>query len=131
MTTTEPAAPADLARRFAAAVDAQDWVGLADLLSPTFSATYVHTGETFSREAFVALNRDYPGAWDFVVQDVVASSTQAVLRARVSPKSGVGDVSHVASFLRVVDGAVEELVEVWSEVVSTQPPPHRSVRPSA
>jgi hypothetical protein len=126
MTTTASEAPVDLARRFAAAIDDRDWAALADLLSPTFSAVYVHTGERFTAEAFVTLNREYPGAFRFQVEDIVASSTQAVLRARVSPVLGDGDVFYVASFLRVVDGLVEELVEVWSDVVGAQPPPHRS-----
>ncbi|MEW1960734.1 nuclear transport factor 2 family protein [Kineococcus sp. NPDC059986] len=115
-----------VARRFAAAVDAQDWHALSELLSPTFSARYVHTGETFTRESFVAANRDYPGAQRFVLEDVVASVDQAVLRARVSPVSGTGDTYYVASFATVRDGLVEDLVEVWTDVVATEPPPHRA-----
>lgn len=115
-----------VARSFAAAIDTQDWDALAELLSPTFTASYVHTGETFTRESFVAANRDYPGAQRFLLEDIVVSHTQAVLRARVRPASGTGDTYYVASFATVQDGQIERLVEVWTDVVATMPPPHRT-----
>jgi predicted ester cyclase len=127
---TDPRRVEHVARCFAAAVDAQDWQGLADLLSPTFSARYVHTGETFTRESFVAANRDYPGAQRFLLEDVVVSEGRAVLRARVTDASGTGDTYYVASFATVRDDKIEQLVEVWTDVVTTQPPPHRAAAPT-
>ncbi|WP_328291372.1 nuclear transport factor 2 family protein [Kineococcus sp. NBC_00420] len=120
-----------VARCFVAAIDTQDWHALAGLLSPTFSASYVHTGETFTRESFVAANRDYPGAQRFLLEEVVVSQTQAVLRARVSPASGTGDTYYVASFATLQDGQIERSVEVWTDVIATMPPPHRTAVPLA
>lgn len=113
-------------RCFAAALDAQDWHALTELLSPTFSGSYVHTGETFTRESFVTANRDYPGAQRFLLEDVVVSPPRAVLRARVRPVSGDGDTYGVASFATVRDGRIEALVEVWTDVITAVPPPHRT-----
>ncbi|GAB3451304.1 nuclear transport factor 2 family protein [Kineococcus endophyticus] len=120
----EEGAAGRVARSFADAVDDRDWASLASLLAPGSTATLVHTGETFTGEQFVAFNRDYPGGWRFTVTDLVASGDRAVLRARVTPASGGDGVFHVASFLRVADGLVTELVEVWGEELPA-PPAHR------
>src|SRR6478736_863222 len=58
---------------FAGLIDARDWDGLAELLSPDFTALFVHTGETFDRYGFVTLNRDYPIVVRFEVEDLVAT----------------------------------------------------------
>lgn len=109
---------AEVLVRLSDAIDAQDWDGLADLLAPGFTAHYVHTGESFDRDAFVALNRDYPGSWRFVHEEVVDGGERGVLRARVTSADGSSDeVHYVASFATVDDhGLLRELVEVWAEV---------------
>ena len=108
---------ATLLARLSERIDARDWDGLEALLAPGFVATYVHTGETFDAAAFVALNRDYPGAWRFEREDLVDGGDRAVLRARVSDATGVSDeVHHVASFGASRDGLLTELTEVWAEV---------------
>lgn len=114
--------------RFADAIAARDWDGLADLLAPGFSARLVHTGETFDRDGFVAFNRDYPGPWAFHREDVVGSGATGVLRARVE----VGTTAyHVASFGTVDgSGALVDLVEVWTDAVATgggQPHHHHGI----
>lgn len=106
-------------RQFSDAIDSQDWGGLAGLLSPGFHGRYVHTGETFDAESFVALNRDYPGTWRFEWEDVVDGGDRGVGRARVSNEEAV---YYVASFVRVADGLIAELVEVWTDEVK---PPDR------
>ncbi len=108
--------------RLSDAIDAEDWDGLAALLADGFTAHHPATGESFDRDAFVVLNRDYPGSWRFVREDLVDGGARAVLRARVSPAAGGDDEVHqVASFASVdASGLVSELVEVWAEV--TEPP---------
>jgi hypothetical protein len=114
--------------RFSDAIDAEDWEGLAALLAEGFTARFPATGETFDRDAFVVLNRDYPGSWRFAREAVVDGGASAALRARVSPAQGPDDeVHHVASFA-TVDGAglISELVEVWAEATA---PPEGERRP--
>jgi predicted enzyme related to lactoylglutathione lyase len=114
--------------RFADTIAARDWDGLTGLLAPTFSARLVHTGETFDRSGFVAFNRDYPGPWTFVREDVVGAGATAVLRARVAADRAA---YYVASFGTVDEtGALLELVEVWTDAVATdggQPHQHHGV----
>jgi hypothetical protein len=105
--------------RFAEIIDARDWARLRGVLAEDFTARFVHTGETFDREGFVALNRDYPIVVRFLVEDLVADDDRAVLRARVTDGS---DTWHVASFATVgPDGLLTELVEVWAEVSAPDP----------
>lgn len=104
--------PGEALRALTDAVAAQDWDGLAGLLAADFSCRYLHTGETLDGEAYVRLNREYPGSWSLVLQDALADGDRAAGWARVS--DGV-ETYHVAMFLRVRDGAVQELVEVWAD----------------
>ena len=111
--------------RLSDAIDARDWDGLAALLADDFTAHYAATGETFDKEAFVVLNRDYPGSWRFVHQEVVDGGPRAALRARVSPVWRPDDEVHFVAGFAAVDeaGLLTELVEVWAE--ATVPPPGR------
>jgi len=105
---------AETITRFAEIIDARDWDALPGVLADDFSARFVHTGETFDRDGFVALNRDYPIVVRFLVEDLVAAGDRAVLRARVTDGR---DTWHVASFATVGEGGLlTELVEVWAEV---------------
>ena len=105
--------------RFAEIIDARDWDALDDVLADDFSARFVHTGETFDRAGFVALNRDYPIVVRFLVEDLVAAGDRAVLRARVTDGR---DTWHVASFATIgAGGLIAELVEVWAEVGEPEP----------
>jgi predicted enzyme related to lactoylglutathione lyase len=102
--------------RFADAISTSDWDALTELLAPGFTARLVHTGETFDRDGFVAFNRDYPGPWTFVTEEVVGAGRSGVLRARVA----TGAVTYyVASFATLDDaGAIAGLVEVWTDGVA-------------
>ncbi|WP_157063520.1 nuclear transport factor 2 family protein [Luteipulveratus mongoliensis] len=112
-------------RELAAVIDARDWARLQDLLTPDFRGRYVHTGETFDGEGFVALNRDYPGVWRFVLEDAVGDGDRAAGRSTVFNDD---EEHHVATFLTVRDGLVSELVEVWAETVDA---PSADRRPEA
>lgn len=103
---------ADLMHELWERIDAADWEGLARLLGPDFRAEYVHTGERFDRDAFVRLNREYPGRWRATVEEMLRDGPCAVTRARVSD----GDTTYfVASFGEEKDGHLVRLVEVWAD----------------
>lgn len=113
---TEPTAGA-LLTAFAGCIDAQDWEGLTALLSDDFACRYATTAETFDKDAFIAVNRDYPGRWRFEREDVVDAGERGVLRARVSDATGETDETHfVATFATARAGLLTEVVEVWAEV---------------
>ncbi|GAB4070008.1 hypothetical protein GCM10028777_33810 [Angustibacter speluncae] len=119
--TTTATVVTDLAR----AIDGRDWDALEALLATDFTCRYVHTGEVLDRAGYVALNRDYPGAWRFEPVDEVVSGERACALARVSDGD---EIHHVAMFLTLRDGLVGELVEVWAELV--EPPADRRPAPS-
>ena len=108
--------------RFAAILDARDWDQLPGILTEGFVARFVHTGETFDRDGFVAFNRDYPIVVRFIVEDMVGAGDRGVLRARVTDGTRTW---HVASFATVdAHGRLSDLVEVWADGAS-QPPEQR------
>lgn len=114
-----PMTAAQSMARFARTIDERDWDALPGVLAEDFSARFVHTGETFDRAGFVALNRDYPVVVRFLVEDLVADGDRAVLRARVTDGR---DTWHVASFATIdADGLLTDLVEVWAEVGDPEP----------
>ena len=122
---TDTTMPDDVLRGLWAAIDARDWDDLAARLHPGFRAEYRHTGETFDRASYVAINRDYPGTWRATVEDSLAAGSRAVTRTRVHNDEAA---FFVASFGEVRDGLVASLVEVWAESGATPPP---ETRPSA
>lgn len=105
-------------------LDAQAWDGLGEVLDPDVQVSYLHSGETLDRDAFVRVNREYPGRWHCWVADVVRQDDREVARVRVS---GGGETYWVASFATVHDGRIVELTEVWTSAVG---PPPADRRPS-
>jgi ketosteroid isomerase-like protein len=114
---------ADLLARLSAAIDAHDWDGLADLLHAGFTCRLVHTGEVFDKDTWVRFNADYPGFQRMLVEDIVADGDRGVLRATVIGEGGAGEELRfaVASFARVRDGLISELIEVWADVDQQAP----------
>ncbi|CAM3892675.1 GNAT family N-acetyltransferase [Nocardioides zeicaulis] len=114
---------ATLLTRLAEVIDAHDWDALASLLDPGFTCRLVHTGEVFDRDGWVRLNADYPGFQRMHVDDLVADGDRGVLRATVvgTADDGGDQLFAVASFATVRDGALVELVEVWTDVGQAPP----------
>jgi hypothetical protein len=113
---------ADLMRALWERIDDADWDGLARMLGPEFRAEYVHTGETFDRDAFVRLNREYPGRWHATVEEMLREGPCAVTRTRVTDGA---TTYFVASFGEEKDGALVRLVEVWADGDDRPPPGSR------
>lgn len=95
---------------------------VTDLLAPEFWFSYVHTGEHFDRDSWVRLNVEYPGFQNLVLEDCVGSGDRAAGRAHVTGLSD-GRLEHfgVATFVRVRDGLIVEMTEVWTDITSTTP----------
>ena len=106
---------------FGSRINDRDWDGLAALLHDELRVRLLHTGEEFDKATYVRLNREYPIEVDFVIDEVLADGDRAVCRAR----TGNADVDYwVASFARVEEGLIRDLVEVWTAEVG-DPPEHR------
>ena len=109
---------------YAAAIAGRDWPGLRALLADDATVTLLHTGERLGADAFVAFNRDYPGAWVFHADEVVDGGRRGVLRAHTVVDQ---ESYHVATFGSLhAGGRLTDLVEVWTEAVA--PHPERGAR---
>lgn len=113
---------AKLMKKLAETIDAHEWGDLPGLLHPKFSCRYVHTNESFDRDAWVQLNANYPGFQNFVLEDCVADGDRAAGRAHVTGMTR-GRVQHfeVAIFITLRDQLIAEMTEVWTGVEETAP----------
>ena len=104
---------------YAEALARRDWSAVRDALSDDLVVLLLHTGERFDADGFVALQRDYPGAWRFVVDEVVDGGDRAVLRSRTL----IGDDTWHAATFATADpaGRLVDVVEVWTEAVAPHP----------
>lgn len=108
--------------RLADCIDGRRWGELPALLHPDFRCRYVHTGESFDRDAWVRLNAEYPGFQRFVLEDCLSQGDRAAGRAHVTGESG-GQVQHfaVATFITALEGVIGEMTEVWTSIDSEVP----------
>lgn len=133
----------DVLSRLSDLIDARRWEDLPGLLHEDFACRYVHTGEQFGRDDWVRLNADYPGFDHLVIEDLVGAGDRAVARCHVTgdaaspetPADGSGAplvgsgapgeerLLHfeVATFVRVREGRITEMTEVWTDVAQTPP----------
>jgi hypothetical protein len=105
---------ADVLSALVARTDSQDWDGLRRLLADDATVHYVHDGQDFDADGYVAYNRDYPGRWRLRLDDLVVDGERGASRTRVT--DGVTTYC-VAGFATVRGGLVARLVEVWSSEV--------------
>ena len=114
--------PRDTVRSFFERMEARDWDGAGERLSPTVDITFTETGERFVGPGFLAMNRAYPEGWSIEVVEVMASADQpARVAAQVKVTHG-DDVFWCAGFYTVVDGRIVDGVEHWV-TEGSQPPP--------
>lgn len=99
------------------AIDDRRWTDLEGYLHDGFSCRYVHTGELFDRASWIRLNAEYPGFDHLVVQEIVGDSDRAACRSHVTGHDRDG-LKHFecATFVRVRDGLIEQMTEVWTDV---------------
>lgn len=112
----------ELLTRLCEHIEARRWGHLPALLHEGFVCRYVHTGEEFDRDGWVAVNADYPGFEHLVVEDLVGAGDRAVARCHVTGLVE-GTLGHfeVATFITAANGLVTEMTEVWTDVAQTAP----------
>ncbi|MGN6334243.1 MAG: nuclear transport factor 2 family protein [Motilibacteraceae bacterium] len=117
---------AQLVHALAEVLDQHRWDDLPALLADDFTCRYVHTGESFDRDGWVALNATYPGFERYLLEDCVGQGERAVALAHVTATSA-DSLEHyaVAGFLTARDGLIAELTEVWTEMGQSSPADRR------
>jgi len=103
--------PAETVRALWERLEARDWDGARATLADGFVCDYPHTGERFgSPDAFIAMNRAYPGDWHITVDETVAEGARVAARVRVSLGD---DLFHCLAFAEVEDGLITHSAEFW------------------
>lgn len=117
--------PAETVRTFFERMEARDWEGVAERLSPTIHVEYTETGELFDGPNFLAMNRAYPEGWSIEVVETIGGNGPTDGPARVAAQVRVvhGDETFwCAGFYTVDGGRITDGVEHWVTERS-QPPP--------
>lgn len=110
-------------RAFFERMEARDWDGAGELLSPTVRIDFTETGERFEGANFLGMNRAYPEGWSIEVVETIADGERVAAQVRVEH----GDVVFwCAGFYRVTGGVIASGVEHWVTEGSEQPPAWRS-----
>lgn len=119
----------ELLRELMQHLDARRWGALEGYLHPSFLCTYVHTGETMGRDAWVKLNAEYPGFDRLIVQEITGGEMSAACRAHVTGVNGAGTLDHFecATFVSLKDGQIHRMTEVWTDVDQRAPEGTRPV----
>ncbi len=94
------------------AFEAREWTRAAALLHDEFVGEWPLTNERFEgRDAFIEINRIYPGDWHITVERAVAQDETVVTQTRIV----TGDVVDIAiSFFDLNDGLIVKEVDWWA-----------------
>lgn len=104
----------DVVTRFHERMQARDWEGAAECLSPTISVWWPASRERFSGATFLKVQRDYPEGWAITVHETVRSGaeTDGRVAARVSVDLD-GERYWCHGFYSVADGVIVDAIEAW------------------
>ena len=112
----------ELLRNLMGAVDERRWSDLSQFLHPDFICRYVHTGESFNRAEWIALNAEYPGFDHLVIHDLVGDAHAAACRSHVTAVGKTGlDHFECATFVETAGDLITVMTEVWTDVAQTAP----------
>lgn len=111
------------------AIDEHRWDDLASFLHPDLVCRLVHTGEVFGRDAWIRLNAEYSGFEHLQVEDLIDGEDAAACRSHVTGRGDDGlEHFECATFVRLHDGLIREITEVWTDVAQVPP---AGTRPAA
>ena len=114
--------PGAVVRTFYERMQARDWRGAGDCLSPAVHVAFTETGERFDGANFLAMNEAYPEGWSLEVVETVTDGDRVAAQVRVSHGD---DAFWCAGFYTVTDGVIVRGVEHWVTEGSEDPPEWR------
>ena len=99
------------------------WDHAAGLLAQECLISWPCTGELFTKDAFIRINRSYPGVWEISVESCMPEIDGAVsVVCAQSPDTG--EAHYAVSFFKIAGNLITEVTEYWSQV--EKPPAWRS-----
>ena len=103
----------------------RDWNGARELLADGFVAEWPHSRERIvGADAFIEVNRRYPGDWSLALRHIVADGDRVV--SEVEVEHAEDGVFCAASFFELREGLIERAREYWVAAGSEEPPAWRS-----
>ena len=116
--------PAETVRALWERMEARDWDGARATLADGFVCDYPHSHERFgSADAYIAMNRAYPGDWHITVDETVAEGPRVAVRVRVTHGDGY---FHCLSFAGVEDGLITRAIDFWLDDAGEAAPDWRA-----
>ena len=103
-------------------MEARDWRGAGELLSPSVRIEYTATGEVFEGSDFLAMNEAYPEGWSIEVIETISAGPRAAAQVRVDHG---GNVFWCAGFYTISNGVIVKGTEHWVTEKSESPPEWR------
>ncbi|WP_370616092.1 nuclear transport factor 2 family protein [Mumia sp. Pv 4-285] len=115
----------EVVRQLETRMQARDWDGVAELVSPDAVIEWPRTGERFSGTSYVAMNRGYPDGWSIRVREIVGGDDRVASDLEVT-QEGVDGVFVATGFWTVRDGRVVAAREYWSGPTLDEAPAWRT-----
>ncbi len=102
--------PGAVVQAFFERMQARDWQGAGQLLSPTIHVEFSETGERFDGANFLAMNRAYPEGWSIEVIETLADGERVAAQVRVLHGE---QTFWCAGFYSVDNGVITSGTEHW------------------
>lgn len=107
-----PPSPAEVVRAFWTCLEARDWGAFRGLLADDFVVVWPQSGESFSPDGFVAVNRAYPGDWHLQLRELWIDGDRVVTEVACEID---GRTDTALSLFTVRDGRIQSLREFWPD----------------
>jgi len=118
--------PADLKPMVYAFFDQMNkkhWNDLLAMFDSTCQIRWINTGEKFTPEQYVLVNKEYPAVWSLEVEDVQISERNVISIIHIKSKSTNHSLRGIAYF-RIENGKIVGLKEYFAD--DGTPPEWRS-----
>ncbi len=109
---------ADAVRTFWRHMGEGQWDRAADMLDASCTVIWPCTGEVFTKNHFIAVNRAYPGRWAIHVESCAQTSEHTISVVRVESPDHAQVHYAVSFFTFTIEGLIREIREYWSSVDS-------------